>query len=120
MTGNGAFDWSAEGYYRSMDNVYDFKDGRSTFSDIAIESIIFGGCGRSYGAEFMFRKNTGRLTGWLSYTISHTETKIPGINDGQWYNATNDRRHDLPSQPYINCLTAGIFPAHGFLCPASR
>jgi len=95
MTGNGAFDWSAEGYYRSMDNVYDFKDGRSTFSDIAIESIIFGGCGRSYGAEFMFRKNTGRLTGWLSYTISHTETKILGINDGQWYNATNDRRHDF-------------------------
>ncbi len=95
MTGTGAFDWSAEGYYRSIDNVYDFKDGRSTFSDIAIESIILGGRGRSYGAEFMLRKNVGRLTGWMSYTISHTETKIPGINDGQWYNATNDRRHDF-------------------------
>lgn len=95
MTENGAFDWSAEGYYRDIDNVYDFKDGRSTFSDIVIESIILGGRGRSYGAEFMFRKNTGRLTGWVSYTISRTETKIPGINDGRWYNATNDRRHDF-------------------------
>ena len=95
MTDNGAFDWSAEAYYRSMDNVYDFKDGRSTFSDIILESIILGGKGRSYGAEFMFRKNTGRLTGWISYTISRTETKIPGINDGKWYNATNDRRHDF-------------------------
>lgn len=95
MTENGAFDWSAEGYYRDIDNVYDFKDGRSTFSDIVIESIILGGRGRSYGAEFMCRKNTGRLTGWISYTISRTETKIPGINDGQWYNATNDRRHDF-------------------------
>lgn len=95
MTEDGAFDWSAEGYYRDIDNVYDFKDGRSTFSDIVIESIILGGQGRSYGAEFMFRKNTGRLTGWISYTISRTETKIPGINDGQWYNATNDRRHDF-------------------------
>ena len=95
MTENGAFDWSAEGYYRDIDNVYDFKDGRSTFSDIVIESIILGGRGRSYGAEFMFRKNSGRLTGWVSYTISRTETKIPGINDGRWYNATNDRRHDF-------------------------
>lgn len=95
MTNDGAFDWSAEGYYRTIDNVYDFMDGRSTFSDIAIESIILGGRGRSYGAEFMLRKNTGRLSGWISYTISHTETKISGINDNQWYNAGNDRRHDF-------------------------
>lgn len=95
MTDSGAFDWSAECYYRAIDNVYDFKDGRSTFSDIVIESIILGGRGRSYGAEFMLRKNAGRLTGWISYTISRTETRIPGINDGRWYNATNDRRHDF-------------------------
>lgn len=64
-------------------------------SDIYLEDIILGGRGRSYGAEFMLRKNTGRLTGWISYTLSHTESKIPGINSGQWYDATNDRRHDL-------------------------
>lgn len=95
MTGDGAFDWSAEGYYRSISNVYDFKDGCSAFSDIVLESIILGGRGRSYGAEFMLRKNTGRLTGWMAYTLSRTQTRIPGINDGQWYNATNDRRHDF-------------------------
>lgn len=95
MTPDGAFDWSVEGYYRDITNVYDFKDGRSTFSDIALENIILGGKGRSYGAEIMVRKNTGRLTGWVAYTISHTQTRIPGINDGRWYNASNDRRHDL-------------------------
>lgn len=95
MTANGDFDWSVEGYYRNIDNVYDFKEGKSTFSDIALESIILGGKGRSYGAEFMFRKNTGRLTGWVAYSISRTETRIPGINNGRWYNATNDRRHDF-------------------------
>lgn len=95
MTGNGAFDWSAEGYFRDMENVYDFKDGRSMFSDIALENIILGGRGRSYGLELMFRKNTGRLTSWAAYTISRTETRIAGINDGEWYNATNDRRHDF-------------------------
>lgn len=95
MTMDGAFDWSAEGYYRSISNVYDFKDGSSAFSDIELESIILGGRGRSYGVEFMLRKNTGRLTGWVAYTLSRTQTRIAGINDGQWYNATNDRRHDF-------------------------
>lgn len=95
MTKPGSFDWSAETYYRDIKNVYDYKDGRSSFSDIVLENIILGGKGRSYGAEFMIRKNDGRLTGWIAYTISKTETKIPGINDGRWYNASNDRRHDF-------------------------
>lgn len=95
MTKTGSFDWSAETYYRDIKNVYDYKDGRSSFSDIVLENIILGGKGRSYGAELMIRKNEGRLTGWIAYTISKTETKIPGINDGRWYNASNDRRHDF-------------------------
>ncbi|MDE6741273.1 MAG: TonB-dependent receptor plug domain-containing protein, partial [Muribaculaceae bacterium] len=93
MTENGEFDWSAETYYRDLENVYDFKDGKNTFSDIVLEDIILGGKGRSYGLELMFRKNTGRLTGWVSYTLSHTQTRIPGINGGLWYDASNARRH---------------------------
>lgn len=95
MNPSGSFDWSVEGYYRDIYNIYDFKDGLTMFSDIALENIILGGKGRSYGAEFMIRKNSGRLTGWISYAISRTESKIPGINDGEWYDASNDRRHDI-------------------------
>ncbi|MDE7349726.1 MAG: TonB-dependent receptor plug domain-containing protein, partial [Muribaculaceae bacterium] len=95
MTESGAFDWSAEAYYRDIRDVYDFKDGKTSFSDIALEDIILGGRGRSYGLELMMRKNTGRLTGWIAYTLSRTQTRIPGINDGRWYDASNDRRHDI-------------------------
>lgn len=95
MTSSGAFDWSAEAYYKDLRNVYDFNDGRTMFSEVSLESIISGGRGRSYGLELMARKNAGRLTGWVSYTLSHTQTRIPGINGGKWYNASNDRRHDL-------------------------
>lgn len=95
MSTNGDFDWSLETFYRDITNVYDYKDGKNSFSEIALESIILGGKGRGYGVEFMLRKNMGRLTGWISYTLSHTETKIPGINDGKWYNASNNRAHDL-------------------------
>lgn len=95
MSRDGAFDWSAELYYKTLRNVYDYRDGRSMFSRVNLESIILGGKGRSYGLELMARKNVGRLTGWVSYTLSRTRTRIPGINGGRWYDSSNDRRHDL-------------------------
>lgn len=95
MTVNGMFDWSVEAYYKNIENVYDYRDGMSMFSRLNIEDIILGGKGRSYGLEVMARKNSGKFTGWISYCLSKTETKIAGINDGKWYDAINDRRHDL-------------------------
>lgn len=95
MTTDGGFDWSVEGYYKSMKNVYDYRDGVTMFSRINLESLLLRGKGRSYGLEFMFRKNIGKFTGWVSYTLSKTETKIPGINSGKWYKASNDRRNDV-------------------------
>lgn len=94
-TDNGRWEWSAEGYYKDMRNVYDYRSGVTIFSDINLENLILGGKGRSYGMELMFRKNSGRLTGWVSYTLSNTQTRIDGINNGRWYDASNDRRHDL-------------------------
>ena len=35
------------------------------------------------------------MSGWIGYTLSKTERKINGINDNQWYNAKQDRTHDL-------------------------
>ncbi|MCH5239029.1 MAG: TonB-dependent receptor [Muribaculaceae bacterium] len=95
MTSNGLLDWSAEIYYKTMQNVYDYKDGVTMFSRINLESLILNGKGKSFGLELMLRKNFGKLTGWVSYTLSKTETKIPGINDNRWYKASNDRRNDI-------------------------
>lgn len=95
MTSDGGFEWSAEAYYKSIRNVYDYLDGKNSFSDINLQSIIAGGKGRSYGIELMMRKNLGAFSGWLAYTLTHTQTKIAEVNDGRWFNATNDRRHDL-------------------------
>lgn len=95
LTPSGGWDWSAEVYFRSMKNVYDYKDGVTMFSRINLESLILPGKGRSYGLELMLRKNFGKLTGWISYTLSKTETKVAGINNGRWYKASNDRRNDI-------------------------
>lgn len=95
MTPEGDYDCTVEGYFKSIRNVYDYRDGKTFYSEIEIERLLLGGKGRAYGMEFCVRKNKGRLTGWLSYTLSWSENKIDGINDNRWYTASNDRRHDL-------------------------
>lgn len=95
LTGNQVYEFLAEGYYKSIRNVLDYKDGKSFNSEIEIERIILAGKGRSYGMEMYGRKNTGLFAGWVSYTLSWSDNRIPGINEGRWYTAGNDRRHDL-------------------------
>ena len=95
MTPHQDYDFSVEGYYRHIANILDYRDGKSFSSEIEMERLVLPGKGRSYGVELMGRKNTGRLTGWLSYALSWSENKIEGINGGRWYTASNDRRHDI-------------------------
>ncbi|MCF0196027.1 MAG: TonB-dependent receptor [Bacteroidaceae bacterium] len=92
---NGRYEVSAEAYYKAIDNVIDYKDGKNFNSEIEVERAIRSGQGRSYGLELLARKNAGRLTGFVGYTLSWSENKIAGINNGQWYTAANDRRHDI-------------------------
>ncbi|MCD8186564.1 MAG: TonB-dependent receptor [Rikenellaceae bacterium] len=95
LTAFQTYELSVEGYYKSIRHVLDYKDGKSFNSEIEIERIILAGKGRVYGMEAYIRKNTGRLTGWISYTLSWSDNKIPGIDNDRWYTAGNDRRHDL-------------------------
>lgn len=95
MTPRQDYDLSVEGYYRKIRNILDYRDGKSFSSEIEIERLTLAGEGKSYGAELCARKNSGRLTGWVAYTLSWTKTRIDGINGGRWYDANNDRRHDI-------------------------
>ncbi|MBQ8990074.1 MAG: TonB-dependent receptor plug domain-containing protein [Prevotella sp.] len=95
MTPAQEYDFSLEAYYRHISNVIDYRDGKSFSSEIEIERLVLPGKGKSYGLEFCAHKNTGKLTGWLAYTLSWSKTQIDGINGGKWYNANNDRRHDI-------------------------
>ena len=95
MTPSQQYDFSVEGYYRHVNNVLDYRDGISFASAIELERLVLAGEGRGYGVELCARRNTGRLTGWLSYTLAWSQTRIDGISGGQWYDANNDRRHDI-------------------------
>ncbi len=89
------YEINVEAYYKTMQNQIDYRDGAEVFTNEAIETQLLYGNGRAYGIELLLKKKAGRLTGWIGYTLSKTERKIDGINNNQWYNARQDRTHDI-------------------------
>lgn len=90
-----AIETSVEVYYKNMQNVIDFKDNAITYGYLLIDGELRVGKGRSYGAEFLVRKNMGNFTGWVSYTYSRTFRTIEGISLGKEYRSPYDRPHNV-------------------------
>lgn len=89
------YELTVETYYKKLQNQIDYRNGAELFNNNAIESQLLFGEGRAYGVEWLLKKKVGRFTGWLSYTLSKTERKIDGLNNGEWYSARQDRTHDV-------------------------
>jgi len=89
------YELSVEGYYKTMSNQIDYKNGAQLIANENVESQVIDGRGRAYGLELFLKKKEGRFTGWVSYTLSRTELRIDGVNRGQWYPARQDRTHDI-------------------------
>jgi hypothetical protein len=89
------FEFTVEGYYKYLQNQIDYKDGAEINTVSDVESVLLYGIGRAYGLELLLKKKEGRFTGWIGYTLSKTERKIDGINGNNWYNARQDRTHDI-------------------------
>jgi hypothetical protein len=92
---DNAWELGTEAYYKTMQNQIDYRDGADINTVPDIESELLFGKGRAYGLEILLKKKKGALTGWIGYTLSKTERKIEGINNNEWYNAKQDRTHDL-------------------------
>jgi Outer membrane receptor for ferrienterochelin and colicins len=87
---------SLEGYYKTMDNVIEYKEGASFFnSSTNWEDKVEIGKGKSYGTELFLQKKKGRFTGMLGYTLSFTTRQFDNLNNGEEYPYRYDRRHDF-------------------------
>src|SRR5690606_11846816 len=64
---------SVEGYFKTMRSLIGYKEGTNLFLNTDFDDQLIQGKGRSYGLEFLLRKETGKLTGWISYTLSKTD-----------------------------------------------
>ena len=92
---NNQYQFSAEVYYKWMQNQVDLKNGAEIQATEHIEGELLFGEGRAYGLELLLKKKFGKLSGWAGYTFSRTERKIDGINNGNWYPARQDITHDF-------------------------
>ncbi len=109
------FQVSVEGYYKWMQNQIDYKNGATLRANETVENQLLFGVGRAYGAEFFFKKATGKFTGWVSYTFSRSERKFPTVNRETWFPSRYDRTHDLSIvlmydiTPRINVSATWVF-----------
>ena len=89
------YETSVEAYYKAHKNVIDFAEHANLMLNDKLDGEVRTGTGKSYGAEFMVRKNKGNLTGFVNYTLSRSERTIPEINNGKTYLSPYDKTHSL-------------------------
>lgn len=98
----GTYALEVESFYKKIKNRLDYIDGADLIANNAIEQVVLNGNARAYGLEVLFRKNEGKLSGWVAYTLSRSEQQTPGrtaneagINEGAWYKTGWDKLHNL-------------------------
>lgn len=98
---SNAIESSVEVYYKKFDNLVDYKVGADLVMNPMLEQDVIQGVGRAYGIEFFVRKNTGKLTGWISYTYSRSQQRYRSayqsetINNGDYFPSNHEKPHDL-------------------------
>ena len=92
---------SVEVYYKRMKDYLDYRSGANLVLNHHIETDVLSTEGKAYGVEFLIKKSTGKLNGWISYTYSRTLLRQSDsnagetINKGNYYPANFDKPHDF-------------------------
>lgn len=89
------YEFSAELYYKDMKNQIEYRNGTDLRGNKNVEADLLFGDGRAYGVELFLKKRFGKFNGWIGYTLAKTERQFDQIDDGRWFNAKQDRTHDL-------------------------
>ena len=95
------YEVSVEGYYKKFKNILDYKVGANFLLNEQIETEVLQGPGKSYGVEFLLRKNNGDLNGWISYSYSRSFLKLDSefleetVNNGNFFSTNYDKPHDF-------------------------
>ncbi|PWJ56997.1 outer membrane receptor protein involved in Fe transport [Dyadobacter jejuensis] len=92
---DNTFEASVEVYYKKLYNQIDYVPGSDLLLNQFVPGDLLFGDGRAYGAEFYLKKNKGKLTGWVSYTLSRTERKVETISNDNWFPARFDKPHNF-------------------------
>ena len=86
---------SSEIYYKDIDNNIQYKNGADLIFNENIETELLLSQARAYGLELYAKKKSGRLQGWISYTLSRAESRIPENGNEQFILENHDKTHDF-------------------------
>ena len=95
------YELSLESYYKTSNNILDYKVGADLLLNESIETEVFQGDGEAYGIEFLVKKNSGRLNGWIGYSYSRSFIKLDSefseerVNNGEYFPSNYDKPHDF-------------------------
>jgi outer membrane cobalamin receptor len=94
---DGELKFSAEAYYKTMQNLYEYREGAvlNTLNINRLSDQLTSGSGEGYGVEFLLEKKSGALTGWLGYTLSWAQRTFLELNGGRAFAPRYDRRHNI-------------------------
>lgn len=85
---------SLETYYKDLNKLIGYREGTNLFLNTSFEDQLIQGSGQAYGFEILIKKEKGKFTGWISYTLSKSLRQYDEINQGNWFLARYDRRHN--------------------------
>jgi hypothetical protein len=88
-------EFHTEAYYKRLYRQIDLIDFADLVANDRFASQIRVGRGQAYGLELLAKFGSTKLNGWVSYTLSRSERRIPGINNGRWYPVAADRPHNV-------------------------
>ncbi|MGX5820575.1 TonB-dependent receptor [Chitinophaga lutea] len=89
------FELSAEVFYKSMQDQLDYIDDADLYLNELTEADLLASQGRAYGLELYAKKDVGKTTGWISYTLSRSERKTIGLSRDEWFLNRYDRTHNV-------------------------
>lgn len=90
------YELSIESYYKSMNNIIEYKDGAGFGQPGANwQNQVEVGRGDAYGMEFFVHKKVGAYQGWVGYTLAWSNRQFDNINFGRVFPYKYDRRHDI-------------------------
>jgi hypothetical protein len=91
------FEFSAEAYYKTIQNAVDFKNAAVVLLNHHVETDIVNANGKAYGIEFLIKKSAGKFNGWISYTYSRSLLQTNNaysaeiVNNGAYYPSSYDK-----------------------------
>ncbi len=85
--------FTAEIYYKKMNNQIDYTNHASMFLNPYVEGELRFGTGKSYGLELFLSKPKGSFTGWLGYSYTRSFRTIKDVNNNKQFPTVYDKTH---------------------------